>query len=101
MQPTEPLINSTPALSVIMPTHKRQAMIRETLQALADQGYPAERFEVVVMCDGDDETYHALQDLLMPYTLRVLRQPQSGPAAARNNAARAATGRIILLLDDD
>lgn len=37
----------------------------------------------------------------MPFPLRVLGQPNGGAARARNTGWRAATGEIILFLDDD
>jgi len=89
-------------LSVVVPTYNRRAGIERLLQALAEQTFPAERFEVVVANDGSsDDTAEALACFEAPYRLRVLEQANAGPAAARNAALHHAEGRIVVFLDDD
>ena len=101
MQETEQQLPAVD-LTVVMPTHNRRQMLRETLDALARQTYPADRFEIVIMCDGDsDGTYEMLRELAMPFRLRPFAQPQSGPATARNNGVARATAPVVLFLDDD
>jgi glycosyltransferase involved in cell wall biosynthesis len=87
---------------VVIPTRNRQELLLETLGALSRQTLPAERFEVVVVCDGcDDGTYETLRNLATPYRLRALEQPRSGQGAARNQALSRVTARVVLFLDDD
>ena len=43
---------SLPTLSVIIPTYNRRESLRTTLHALAQQTYPSDRFEVIVIDDG-------------------------------------------------
>lgn len=89
-------------LAVIIPTHNRCAMLQRMLDALAAQTYAAERFEVIVVCDGcTDATYATLQSLTVPFRLRVIEQPSTGPAGARNRGVRETTARVVLFLDDD
>ena len=88
--------------SVIIPTHNRQASLQRTLDALAAQTYPASRMEVVVVADGCSDGSAALvRAYRAPYALRVLEQAGAGAGAARNLGAGAASGRILLFLDDD
>jgi glycosyltransferase involved in cell wall biosynthesis len=91
-----------PALSVVVPTYNRRDGILRLLQALAEQTYPADQFEVVVVNDGStDDTARVLAGFEAPYRLRVLEQENAGPAAARNTALHQAEGRLIVFLDDD
>jgi GT2 family glycosyltransferase len=91
-----------PRLSVVVPTYNRRAGLERLLLALAEQTFPAEQFEVVVVNDGsDDGTSELLAALATPYRLRVVDQANAGPAAARNVGVRRAEGRLIVFLDDD
>ena len=91
----------SPAYSVVIPTYERPGTLRRVLDALADQrGAPP--FEVVVVDDGSrDETARRLSEYRPSYPLRVLRQDNAGPAAARNRGVREASGEWILFLGDD
>ncbi len=86
---------------MVIPTYNRCESVCRALASLAHQrGAPA--FEAVVVVDGStDGTAEALGGLALPFTLRVLEQPNRGAAAARNAGWRAAAGRIVLFLDDD
>lgn len=93
-----------PAATVVLPTHGRRMSLVMVLQALARQSVPVGTFEVVVICDGDiDGSTAACQELAprLPYTLRVLTQPNQGPAAARNRGVHDAHAPLIIFLDDD
>jgi GT2 family glycosyltransferase len=91
-----------PPVSVVIPTHNRLPVLRRCLAALAAQCYPYERMEVIVVADGcSDGTERTLQDAAFPFTLRVLSQPASGAAAARNLGAQAARGELLIFIDDD
>jgi glycosyltransferase involved in cell wall biosynthesis len=93
---------TTPFFSVVMPTHQRQRSLRRTLTALADQEYPRDRLEVIVVCDGcTDGSAQMVRDLRLPYATTVIEQPNQGPAAARNSALKVARGPYVLFLDDD
>ena len=93
---------AAPTISVAIPTHNRQELLRRVLAALAKQTYPMDQFEVIVVVDGsDDGTEEMLKALQNPYELRVLQQPQGGPSRARNVAIAAARGQVIIFLDDD
>lgn len=89
-------------LSLVIPTHNRVGLLKEMLACLSWQTFPLERFEVIVAVDGSgDGTQEMLQGLEVPYSLQVIYQSQSGVAVARNRAAQAARGEILLFLDDD
>jgi len=93
-------------LSVVMPTHNKLALLRQTLAALGQQQAGSGReWEVVVVDDGSsDGTAQWLSSSateLVP-SLRVVAPPSNvGRARARNLGASAATGHWILFMDDD
>lgn len=92
----------TPFVSVVVPTYNRCASLERLLEALGRQTYPTDRFEVVVVDDGStDGTIDRLRALSVPYTLRIVEQAHGGPSEARNRGVGAATGTVILFLDDD
>lgn len=89
-------------VSVIIPTHNRCKTLSALLQLLERQSYPLSLLEVVVVADGcHDATVDMLCHYQAPYQLRYLQQDGQGPAIARNAGAAAATGSLLLFLDDD
>jgi GT2 family glycosyltransferase len=91
-----------PQISVVIPTFNRVNVLAECLQLLCCQTIGARRFEVLVCDDGStDGTTQLLQTFSPPYKLTSLRQPNAGPAAARNSAIKRARAPIVLILNDD
>src|SRR5438105_7088214 len=89
-------------VSVIVPTFNRRSRLERLLLAIDRLPESRARLEVVVTVDGaTDGTTEMLRGLRVGYPLRVIEQPNSGPAAARNAAIAAATGDVLLFLDDD
>ncbi|MEZ4867917.1 MAG: glycosyltransferase [Caldilineaceae bacterium] len=90
--------------TVVIPTYNRAASLQRVLAALACQSLPDSGFgfEVVVVSDGSqDGTIATLATLETPFSLRCIEQEHAGPSAARNRGIAAATGELILFLDDD
>ncbi len=89
---------STPAVSVIIPTHDRSALLIEALDSVASQTF--KDCEVIVVDDGSTEDIaaavrdHATKPM-------VIRQPHQGPAAARNLGLSEASADIVAFLDSD
>jgi GT2 family glycosyltransferase len=95
-------MDTTLDITVVVATYNRRNGLNRLLQALAEQTYPADRFEVVVVDDGStDGTSALLRSITVPYRLRSLSQTNSGPAAARNLGVERARGALIVFLDDD
>lgn len=93
-----------PRVSVVMPTHNRKDVLLPTLSALAKSDYPEGRWELVLVDDGStDGTEAAVREWLAESDapVRYLRTTQAGPAAARNRGAEAATGEVLIFLDND
>ncbi len=90
-----------PFVSVIIPTYNRKAWLRELLDSLAQQTYPADRFEVIVVDDGSSDGTGEIAGQPFPFRLRYFRQTNQGDAAARNLGAQQSQADILLFLDDD
>ena len=91
-----------PRVSVVVPTYNRLARLHRVLQAVADQSHPAGDIEVIVVSDGSsDWTDRYLTDGDLPRPVTAVLQENAGPAAARNNGVRHASGELVLFLDDD
>ena len=88
---------------MITPTHNKVALLRRTLASLAAQDIPPTDFEVLVIDDGcTDDTPAFLAAYAGPLQLRVVRHVANrGRAAARNAGLKAATGALVVFLDDD
>jgi glycosyltransferase involved in cell wall biosynthesis len=88
---------TTPFVSVIVPTYRRAAFLREALESVFAQTYTD--FEVIVVEDGSSDAV----DALAPYRDRItyLWQPNQGVGAARNAGAAKARGAWFAFLDDD
>ncbi len=84
--------------SVIVPVYNGEETIGECLAALFRQSAPREDYEVIVVDDGSTDGTAAI---VSTYQVRLLRQPHSGPAAARNLGASQAEGEILLFTDAD
>lgn len=91
------------SVSVIIPTFRKRAFLEATLSSLAAQTYPAALTEVVVVDDcSDDGSFEHLQSLATPFSLVPVRhEVNKGRAAARNTAIHAATGDLVVFVDDD
>ncbi|MDX1532367.1 MAG: glycosyltransferase [Rhodothermales bacterium] len=91
-----------PTFSIVVPTYNRPAPLTACLQALAALEYPRDGYEVLVVDDGSTEP---LGDVVRPFeeamALTLLRQPNAGPAEARNTGANHARGRYLAFTDDD
>ncbi len=90
----------TPLVSVIVPCFNHGRYLRDCLDSIRDQTYPAIETIVVDDASSDPQTVALIERLENQVT--VLRMPRnSGPSAARNAAIDRASGRYILPVDAD
>lgn len=92
------------SLSVVIPTKDRADALARTLDALEAQRTGDARLEAIVIDNGSsDGTIGLVRDRAERTSLpiRLLEQPQGGPAAARNAGVEAASGEVLLFLGDD
>jgi GT2 family glycosyltransferase len=90
-----------PAVSVVVPTHRRPEALRRCLGALAAQDIGLDRFEVIVVDDSTAEDLSIDRTHTWGLRLRVIHTGGRGAATARNEGAAAASASLLLFLDDD
>ncbi|MBI5365183.1 MAG: glycosyltransferase [Planctomycetes bacterium] len=88
-----------PDLSVLVPTFQREDLVEALLARLARQTLASERFEVIVVDDGSEPAITL--DRAHPFHVVLLRQENSGPAAARNLGLARCRAPLTLILNDD
>ncbi|CAA9290347.1 MAG: Glycosyl transferase, family 2 [uncultured Cytophagales bacterium] len=91
-------------ISVVIPTYRRPALLRQCLAALAAQHFDPAGYEVVVVSDGYDAATEAVvreapggHPAVRYHHLSCKR----GPAAARNLGWQRAAGPLVAFTDDD
>ncbi len=85
--------------TVVMPLYNKSAFIRRTLESVLAQDHAS--FEVVIVDDGStDGSCDRIADLLSP-SVRIVRQDNAGPGAARNRGFAEAAGEWVALIDAD
>ena len=94
---------SSPLLSVIIPTHKRAAILARCLKHLEQQTI-AKDLEVIVVSDGHDpETVNLFSKTRNSKleTRNFLEIPKSQQGIARNRGVAIATAPLVLFIGDD
>jgi hypothetical protein len=90
-------------LSVIVTTYQRHAVLRDCLEALANQTLPRDKFEVIVVDDGSQPSaapvVEAFGDRLDVTFVRL--ETNVGLGQARNAGIEASRGDVLFFLDDD
>jgi glycosyltransferase involved in cell wall biosynthesis len=87
-----------PLFSVIIPTYNRRKWLLRCIGSVHAQRFTD--YEIVVVDDGStDGSIEALAEL--GGRIRLIKQQNRGPAAARSAGARVAVGEYIAFLDSD
>lgn len=89
-----------PGVSVVIPSYNAARFIGAAINSILGQSQAAQ--EVIVVDDGStDATSEILAAFEAHGSLKVIRQQNAGPAAARNAGIAAAEGELIALMDAD
>jgi lipopolysaccharide/colanic/teichoic acid biosynthesis glycosyltransferase/GT2 family glycosyltransferase len=88
---------AAPFASIVIPAYNAAATITDCIQAARQQEFAAP-YEIIVVDDGSRDDTACLAEQA---GAAVLRQPRSGPAAARNAGIQAARSEIICFTDAD
>jgi glycosyltransferase involved in cell wall biosynthesis len=93
---------ANPFLSVIIATRQRKRQLSRCLDSLTGQTYPRERWELIIVQDGEDqESESVVASLETRLSIRSFRQAQAGCGIARNTGAAEAQGEYLIFTDDD
>jgi GT2 family glycosyltransferase len=89
-----------PTVSAVIVTYNRRSQLAEVIRAV---GRDDSVCEIVVVVDGCHDGSYELAIALArsDARIRVIWQENAGDSAARQAGTRAATGDVVLMLDDD
>jgi lipopolysaccharide/colanic/teichoic acid biosynthesis glycosyltransferase/glycosyltransferase involved in cell wall biosynthesis len=85
-------------ISVIVPAYNAQDTLDKCLEALQNQSIASDQYEILVVNDGSTDR---TPEIASRRGVRLIEQPNAGPAAARNAGANAASGEILVFTDAD
>ena len=93
--------NTTPLVSVMMPSKNAQEFLSITLDSLLAQTYT--NWELIFVNDGSkDNTLHVLENLaIKDNRIKVINQENQGLSGARNTGIENAKGDYIMFVDAD
>lgn len=89
--------------SIVIPTHNRRDLLKQTLGAVFDQVHPKDKYEIVVVGDSTDGTSEEMEELSKraPVSLRYIQMEPCGTSRKRNRGIGESKGSIIAFIDDD
>lgn len=92
--------------SVIVPLYNKAPYVKKALESIVAQTFAD--WECIIVDDGStDNSADIAQSIIASlsetdhFIIRILRQPNSGVAAARNNGVKASRGEFVCFLDAD
>ncbi len=88
----------TVKVSVIVPVYNAREFIGKCIEALIDQTFQHDNYEIIVVDDGSTDRTN---DIVKNYPVKYIYQENHGPASARNNGADKAKGEIVIFTDSD
>ena len=90
---------NTLRVSVIIPLYNKAPYIRRALDSVAAQTF--RDFELIVVDDGSTDGGEQSVTDFGDARVRLIRQPNAGPGAARNRGISEAGGELLAFLDAD
>jgi glycosyltransferase involved in cell wall biosynthesis len=89
-----------PAVSVVLPTYNRAALLGRSIRSVLGQSY--QDFELIVIDDGSTDETSAIVEGFGDRRIKYLPLPRNtGAGAARNVGIRAARGEFLAFQDSD
>jgi glycosyltransferase involved in cell wall biosynthesis len=88
-----------PRISVIIPLFNKAPFVARALQSVAAQTFTD--FELIVVDDGSTDDGAKIVERFGDSRIRLIRQENAGPGAARNRGLAEARGELIAFLDAD
>ncbi|ACB49604.1 glycosyl transferase, family 2 [Crocosphaera subtropica ATCC 51142] len=93
---------SYPSISIIIPSYRREQILKDTLEDVLKQDYPHFEILVVDQTASHDPTIQSyLENLANTNKIKWFRVSWASLPAARNYGVRRSQGDIIIFIDDD
>lgn len=91
-------MQDVPFVSIVMPLYNKRPYVRRAIDSVRAQSFTD--WELIVIDDGstDGSTDEIPRD---EQRIRIFRQPNAGPSAARNRGIRVASGTFLTFIDAD
>jgi len=87
------------SISVIVPFYNSEKYIARCIEALLEQEYPEEHYEIIFV---NNNSADSSRDIIRRYTrVKLISEQKRGSYAARNSGLKEATGEIIAFTDSD
>ena len=97
---TEQTQDTTPLVSVVIPTYNRSKELARAIKSVLNQTY--QNFEILVVDDGSEEDLRVVCDSFNDQRIKFLRNDTHINAnVARNRGIKEAQGEYIAMLDSD
>ena len=91
---------NNPQVSVVIPTHNRSKLIKETIESVLSQTY--KEFEIIVVDNGSTDDTREVVCSIDDERIRYYYQENTGsPTKPRNRGIQLAKGKYIAFLDSD
>ncbi|HSG09715.1 MAG TPA: glycosyltransferase family 2 protein [Longimicrobiales bacterium] len=94
------MTSTLPFLSVIVPAHRAEFLLPDTLGALANSDLPRDRWELVVIDDASPDRTALVASRFADTVVRLSGAPH-GPSYARNRGCEASRGEVLVFVDAD
>ena len=86
-------------ISVIIPLYNKERTILSSIESVLSQSF--QDIELIVVDDGSTDSSVSVVESIDDGRLRLIKQENAGPGAARNTGARQAKGEWLVFLDAD
>lgn len=89
-------------ISIILPTYQRAHFIAKAFASIAEQTY--QHWELIIVDDGSMDDTESIVKALSAQSknaIHFIKQPNQGPAVARNTGIKAAQGKYLAFFDSD
>lgn len=86
-------------VSVIIPLYNKAPYVRRALDSVAAQTF--DDFELIVVDDGSQDEGARIVEEYGDARIRLIKQRNAGPGAARNRGIKEARGELLAFLDAD
>ena len=89
-----------PSVSIIIPFREKDELLNRAVRSCLDLDYPSQKKEIVLAFNGTG-AIPEIDEYGQEHNIKVVHCSQQNPYMARNAAASAASGEILLFTDSD